>query len=132
MGGLIHSRRWNEHSRAFLRRHPLCRYCEELGRLTIATVVDHIVPHKEDRALFWDSDNWQSLCKPCHDSVKQREEKTGARVGCDVAGIPADPQHHWSRAVPIALAAPASDLDSQGDGASIPQGLALATAMVLF
>ena len=35
--------------------------------LTPATVVDHIVPHRGDHALFWDEQNWQPLCKSCHD-----------------------------------------------------------------
>ncbi|WP_368028316.1 HNH endonuclease signature motif containing protein [Paenibacillus sp. DCT19] len=30
-------------------------------------MVDHIVPHKGDEGLFWDSTNWQALCKRCHD-----------------------------------------------------------------
>ncbi|MGM9590559.1 MAG: HNH endonuclease signature motif containing protein, partial [Faecousia sp.] len=36
------------------------------GRLTPATVVDHIIPHRGDRKLFWDESNWQPLCKDCH------------------------------------------------------------------
>ena len=37
------------------------------GKLTPATVVDHIVPHRGDPRLFWDEKNWQPLCKECHD-----------------------------------------------------------------
>ena len=37
-------------------------------------VCDHIKPHRGDRLLFWDPENLQTLCKPCHDSTKQREE----------------------------------------------------------
>ena len=44
---------------------------------------------------FWDSANWQSLCKTCHDSIKQRMEKSGVVEGCDVNGIPLDPNHPW-------------------------------------
>jgi 5-methylcytosine-specific restriction enzyme A len=68
--------------------------CERQGRITEATVVDHITPHKGDQSLFWDSANWQPLCKLCHDSVKQRED-LGKVVGCDVDGIPVDRRHHW-------------------------------------
>lgn len=67
--------RWQKASRAFLARHPLCRYCEHDGRIAAATVVDHIVPHHGDQALFWDADNWQPLCKSCHDRRKQSEER---------------------------------------------------------
>jgi len=41
---------------------------------TAASVVDHIVAHRGDQELFWDQSNWQSLCKPCHDSEKQKLE----------------------------------------------------------
>jgi 5-methylcytosine-specific restriction protein A len=30
-------------------------------------VVDHIIPHRGDQYLFWDQENWQALCKDCHD-----------------------------------------------------------------
>lgn len=50
--------------------------CQAEGRITAASVVDHIVPHKGDQALFWDVEgNWQALCKLHHDSQKQREER---------------------------------------------------------
>jgi 5-methylcytosine-specific restriction endonuclease McrA len=42
--------------------------------VTPATICDHIIAHKGDEDLFWDADNLQSLCKPCHDRIKQREE----------------------------------------------------------
>lgn len=59
--------RWRAYRLAYLRSHPLCAQCEREGRLSPATVVDHIVPHRGDRALFWQHDNHQPLCKPCHD-----------------------------------------------------------------
>ncbi|ETR05275.1 HNH endonuclease domain protein [Acinetobacter baumannii UH6907] len=40
-------------------------------------MVDHIVPHRGDDKLFWDTKNHQALCKLCHDKVKQKEEQTG-------------------------------------------------------
>ena len=46
-----------------------------MGRHTQATVVDHRIPHKGDEGLFWDESNWQSMCKPHHDSTKQAIEK---------------------------------------------------------
>lgn len=69
---------------------------ERQGRTVVATVVDHIVPHKGDKRLFWDSKNWQALCKPCHDSVKAQLERSGTIKGCDAQGMPLDPNHHWS------------------------------------
>ncbi len=87
--------RWRLARESFLKAHPLCVYCAQLGRVTPATVVDHVVPHRGDRALFWDRDNWQGLCAPCHDSVKAREERTGVTVGCLPTGDPIAPGSHW-------------------------------------
>lgn len=58
--------KWQKARVGFLRLHPLCAQCERDGLVTEANEVDHIIPHKGDRALFWNRDNWQSLCKPCH------------------------------------------------------------------
>lgn len=44
------------------------------GRRVPARVTDHIKPHKGNPVLFWDPNNLQSLCKPCHGSEKQLEE----------------------------------------------------------
>jgi 5-methylcytosine-specific restriction protein A len=30
-------------------------------------VVDHRIPHRGDKRLFWDQSNWQSMSKTCHD-----------------------------------------------------------------
>lgn len=67
--------RWKKAREGFLRKHPLCCYCERKGVVEAATVVDHIIPHMGDKAIFWDSSNWQPLCKMCHDSTKAREER---------------------------------------------------------
>lgn len=67
------------------------------GQVVAATIVDHVIPHRGDQQLFWDKSNWQSLCKHCHDSHKQRIEKSGRESGCDVSGIPIDKTHHWNR-----------------------------------
>lgn len=70
-----------------LRRKPLCEFCEKSRRIVEATVVDHIKPHKGDKALFHDPENLQSLCKKCHDSVKARMEAREINIGCDEDGI---------------------------------------------
>ena len=90
---LYNTRRWINARLAFLREHPLCRFCEQNSRTEPATVVDHIQPHRGDEELFWDVDNWQPLCKPCHDRAKQLLEKRGyhQHVGSD--GWPTDPRH---------------------------------------
>nr|DAH83236.1 MAG TPA: HNH endonuclease [Caudoviricetes sp.] len=79
---------WTKARGYYLRAHPLCVRCQEVGLIVEATVVDHIIPHKlKDaidsndaklievaRALFWDSKNWQSLCKTDHDIKTARED----------------------------------------------------------
>ena len=62
-----YGRKWKAARDDFLKRHPLCAKCYQEGKLTPATVVDHITPHRGDAALFWDESNWQPLCKACHD-----------------------------------------------------------------
>jgi len=66
--------KWAKARTSWLRAHPLCMKCESEQRVVSATVVDHIVPHKGDRKLFWDSANWQSLCKSHHDEKTARED----------------------------------------------------------
>lgn len=89
--------RWQKAREGYLRKHPLCVEHDRRGLVVPATVVDHIVPHGGDMKLFWDRNNWQGLCKECHDSWKQRLEKTGREAGCDVTGLPLDPNHHWNK-----------------------------------
>lgn len=79
-----------------LREEPFCAFCARAGRLSPATVVDHVVPHRGDERLFFDPQNLQSLCKSCHDAIKQRLEKSGYEAGGDINGIPFDPSHHWN------------------------------------
>jgi 5-methylcytosine-specific restriction protein A len=66
--------RWQRTRAGYLRRHPLCVECEKAGRVTVATDLDHIIPHKGDMVAFWDSSNWQGLCKPCHSRKTATED----------------------------------------------------------
>jgi 5-methylcytosine-specific restriction enzyme A len=65
--------RWQKASKVFLSTHPLCAECEKEGRVTAATLVDHIIPHKGNYQLFWDESNWQPLCAS-HHSIKTATE----------------------------------------------------------
>ena len=69
-----YTKRWQRASAAFLRQHPLCAECERQGKATIATEVDHIIPHRGDQKLFWDSANWQPLCHECHSRKTATED----------------------------------------------------------
>lgn len=49
--------------------------CGVLVGDTAQLVCDHVKPHRGSPLLFWDQANLQTLCKPCHDAIKQREEQ---------------------------------------------------------
>ena len=94
--GMYNNRAWQKRRAAQLAEHPLCRLCMDLrGKVTPATVADHIEPHRGDLELF--AGPLQSLCAPCHSSVKQAQESGGHIRGCDVNGYPLDPLHPWNR-----------------------------------
>lgn len=93
----LYNAQWRRARLAFLSAHPLCRMHMELGQVREAQVVDHIQPHRGDLGLFWDSDNWQALCKQCHDAHKQAQEHTGLLRGAGTAGAPLDLAHPWHR-----------------------------------
>jgi 5-methylcytosine-specific restriction protein A len=100
---------WQKRSSAFIAKNPLCALCDPAP--VLGEVVDHKVPHRllvarasgdEGRIaaaekLFWDESNWQTLCASCHNSKKQRLEKTGRIAGTDINGRPIDPNHHWNK-----------------------------------
>ena len=45
------------------------------GKITEATVVDHIIPHRGDMKLFWDKSNWQPLCEHHHNVKTMTEDR---------------------------------------------------------
>ena len=69
-----YNRRWQTARKSYLEAHPLCVQCAKQGKYVRATVVDHIVPHRGDQKLFWDQNNWQPLCKSCHDKKTLTED----------------------------------------------------------
>ncbi len=73
-----YDRHWQKARRLFLLDHPLCVRCAERRLIVAASIVDHIVPHRGDRLVFWDRDNWQALCKRCHDKKTMGEDRVEA------------------------------------------------------
>jgi 5-methylcytosine-specific restriction protein A len=69
-----YSYKWRKYREVFLIKHPVCVECLENGIVTPANVVDHIIPHKGNYRLFWDSTNHQALCKRCHDRKTVMED----------------------------------------------------------
>jgi len=57
--------------KALLAREPLCRECRKHGRVTVATIADHIVPKAEGGTD--DDENYAPLCVECHCEKTSRE-----------------------------------------------------------
>jgi 5-methylcytosine-specific restriction protein A len=87
------TKRWERMRRLHLAQHPVCVMCEAQGKITPAVVCDHIVPHRGDARLFWDSSNFQGLCKHHHDGSKQQIERRGYSTEVGVDGWPVDSRH---------------------------------------
>ena len=69
-----YNHQWQRLRLAYLQQHPLCVRCKLTKRVTLATVVDHVTPHRGDHSLMWNPLNWQALCKACHDRKTARED----------------------------------------------------------
>ena len=76
--------RYRRERARYLSAHPLCAECERKGLTVAATELDHITPYKKRPDMFWDTDNWQGLCQPCHMSKTASENRR--KVGCGVDG----------------------------------------------
>lgn len=61
--------------RQLFEREPLCRLCAALGRVTVATIRDHVVPLSEGGS---DTEgNVQPLCQTCSDAKTRAESRRG-------------------------------------------------------
>lgn len=86
---LYKTARWRAKRRVQLHNEPLCAYCQLQGKVTAATVADHIVPHRKDEQAFW-SNKLQSLCSYHHNSTKQSEEANSHKPRIGLDGWPVD------------------------------------------
>ena len=62
--------------------HPLCVICKKQGRVSVATIRDHIIPLAEGGLDVYE--NTQALCQACSDRKTQEESRRGklrARTG---------------------------------------------------
>lgn len=59
------------------KREPLCRACRKQGRVTLATIRDHVVPLAEGGVD--DETNEQPLCQVCSDEKTSEEAKRGVQ-----------------------------------------------------
>jgi hypothetical protein len=96
---LYNSAAWKRRRLAQLTGEPLCRFHLRRGETVSATIADHDPPHRGDHQLFF-TGPLQSLCKACHDSLKQAQEKTGFSKEAGLDGFPVDPLHPFNRPRP--------------------------------
>ena len=89
----LYGRKWKKKRALFLKDNPLCKLCASRGIDKLADVVDHVHPHRGDDELFWDEQNWQPLCKHCHDSIKAEVESRGYSIAIGADGWPLSSAH---------------------------------------
>ncbi|HEX2594793.1 MAG TPA: HNH endonuclease [Rhizomicrobium sp.] len=88
-----------QRARRLKRTDGLCEHCLKLGRTTLATVVNHIVPLVQGGS---DEDsNTENVCRE-HDLIETAKQ-FGHNVTADGRGIgrsgrPTSPDHPWNRA----------------------------------
>lgn len=86
MGERIRGRKGVELRRRRLMAEPLCRMCKEEGRVTAATVPDHIVPLAKGGEDV--DSNVRCLCDAHHKDVTAEQFGHRKRIGIDADGWP--------------------------------------------
>lgn len=101
---IYNTKRWKELRKLKLAQNPLCQDCLTLGVIEAANHVDHVQAIADGGAPF-ELENLRALCIRCHSRKtvyrdggfgRQKKEYAIRAKGCDTAGIPIDPNHHWN------------------------------------
>lgn len=66
---------WKRATLRFKDDHPYCLGCRAIGLVRATSCIDHIIPHRGDKTLFWNEENWQPSCSWHHNSIKPMLEK---------------------------------------------------------
>ena len=87
---------WRNLRAWYIKEHPFCERCQELGRVSLGEQVHHIIPFlvgasdKERWDLLLDPDNLQTLCTACHHEIHNEERRLkynkkdyGSSLSCD-------------------------------------------------
>ena len=82
---------WRKLRASVLRGEPLCRHCQARGLIVPATEVDHRNGPSDNRL-----ESLQPLCKPCHSKQTMVDMGHNVYLGCDLNGMPLDPNHPWN------------------------------------
>ena len=79
---------WRTLRAAVLRETPLCVLC----RAAMASEVDH----RDDDPTNNERSNLAALCRPCHSRKTNADRGHNVGFGCDIHGMPLDPNHPWN------------------------------------
>jgi HNH endonuclease len=66
--------KWTGISLRYRKLNPFCAWCDQDGRVTLADLVDHIIPVRDRPDLVHDWKNIWSLCTHCHGRKYALEE----------------------------------------------------------
>lgn len=84
---------WQRLRAQVLAEEPLCRWCLARGQYVASTDVDHINNDGDDNRR----ENLTGMCHSCHSIKTAQDMGKSTTRGCDVHGIPLDPNHPWNR-----------------------------------
>ena len=70
-----------------LREEPLCRMCKAKGRITVATIADHIIPIAKGGAVH-SIENLQAVCVSCHTDKSNADKGHRVKRRISVSGWP--------------------------------------------
>lgn len=89
----LNSSQWRKLRDLVLARDPICQECYKRGHIQPSTDADHVSGDPSDNSMR----NLQGLCHSCHSRKTRREMNGQSDVwGCDVGGMPLDPDHPWN------------------------------------
>lgn len=74
---LYDTHRWRKLRRLLLRNNPLCKRCENMGIVKVASVIDHTVPARvyDD---FYNTNNLVPVCVQCHSDITKHYDNRNA------------------------------------------------------
>lgn len=73
---------WDKARKGFLAKHTRCECPAHKGKPDAppSDTLDHIIPHKGDKTLFWDRKNWQAMAASCHSTKTGRYDRPDSRA----------------------------------------------------
>ena len=71
-----YDRKWHKYTKLYLAEFPTCVNFEDCRNPS--ALVDHILAASKGGS-FWDPENHQAMCKPCHDRKTAKESGFGKR-----------------------------------------------------